>query len=122
MTEHVNPADDISSATRELKAKVVTKEDIRFVEYWKEQRKGSRFKYHLIYSIAWGFIVGLFSFFIIMFLGGISIIPIAQDNHKIVVIVAAGLVTGTIITFITWQVNERRYFKILDKVRRNMMN
>lgn len=121
MIEHVNPGEPETS-TKELIPQLVTKDDIRFVDYWKEQRKGSKIKYHLLYSIGWGMLVALFSFFIIMFLGGISIIPIAQDNHKIVAIVVTGLAVGTIITFASWYLNEKRYFKILDKVRRNMKN
>lgn len=119
MTEHLNPDDPVTAAKAPA-TPLITKEDIRFVDYWKEQRKGSRLKYHLLYSISWGMMVMLFSFFIIMFLGGISIIPIAQDNHKIIIIVAAGLLAGIVITFISWRLNERRYFRILDKVRRNM--
>ncbi len=121
MTEQLNPDDSVTSI-KEVKTQLITKEEIRFVDYWKEQRKGSKIKYHLLYSISWGMMVTLFSFFIIMFLGGISIIPIAQDNHKIIVILAAGLLAGTVITFISWRLNERRYFRILDKVRQNMMN
>lgn len=121
MTEHNNPGDGFTT-TQPYKTQTVSREEVRFVEYWKEQRQGSKFKYVLLYSISWGFMATLFSFFIIMFLGGISIIPIAQDNYKIGLIVGFGLLTGTLIAFITWRMNERKYFRILEKVRRNMMN
>ncbi len=121
MTEESKPQDSIADA-RHVKKQLVSKEEIRFVDYWKEQRQGPLIKYYLLYSVSWGLMVTLFSFFIIMFLGGISIIPIAQDNYKIVAIVAAGLATGTGIAFVARHLNEKRYFRILDKVRRNMMN
>ncbi len=121
MTEHFNPDDSVTS-TKEVKVQLVTKDEIRFIDYWKEQRKGSKIKYHLLYSVGWGLLVALFSFFIIMFLGGISIIPIAQDNHKILIIIGAGLIVGVIITFVSWYLNEKRYFKILERVRRNIPN
>lgn len=100
---------------------LVTKEDLRFVDFWKEQRKGSKIKYYLLYTLSWGLMVTLFSFFIIMFLGGISIIPIAQDNHKIGLIVVLGLVMGFLIALLSRSLNEKRYQKVLEKARRNRL-
>jgi capsular polysaccharide biosynthesis protein len=99
--------------------KQITKDDIRFVEFWKEQRQGSKVKYYALYTIAWGFMVCLFSFFTIIFLGGISIIPIPQDNQKIAAIILVGLVIGFFTAFINRWLNERRYQRILEKVRNN---
>ncbi len=99
--------------------KPITKEDIRFVEFWKEQREGSKIKYYVLYTIAWGFMVCLFSFFGIIFLGGISIIPIPQDNQKIAVIIIVGLILGFATAFINRSLNEKRYQRILKKVRDN---
>lgn len=96
---------------------LVTKEELRFVDFWKEQRKGSKIKYYLLYGFSWGLMVTLFSFFLIMFLGGISIIPIAQDNHKIALIVIIGLVTGFLLAIFSRQRNEKRFQQILAKVR-----
>jgi len=100
-------------------SKLVTKDDLRFVDFWKEQRQGSKTKYYLIYTLAWSFVVCLSSFFIIIFMGGISIIPIAQDNYKIALIVGVGMVLGFIIALISRSLNEKRYQKILEKVRNN---
>ncbi|MGN6437068.1 MAG: hypothetical protein ACTHMM_11070 [Agriterribacter sp.] len=99
---------------------MVTKEELRFVEFWKEQREGSKFKYYLLYTISWGMLIVFLAFFIIMFLGGISIIPIAQDNYKVGLIVITGLLLGLIIAVISRSRNEKRYQKILQKARNNM--
>ena len=53
-----------------------------------------------------------------MFMGGISIIPIAQDNNKIILIVIAGFILGFTTALIVRARNEKRYQKILDKVRK----
>lgn len=103
-----------------MSRKHITKDELRFVEFWKEQREGSKMKYYLLYTLAWGLVVCLFAFFIIIFMGGISIIPIAKDNHKIAFIVGAGIIVGFIIAIISRILNERRYQKILEKVRNNM--
>lgn len=99
---------------------MVTKEELRFVEFWKEQREGSKFKYYLLYTISWGMLIVFFAFFIIMFLGGISIIPIAQDNLKVALIIICGLVLGLAIALISRNRNEKRYQKILQKARNNL--
>ncbi|MFT3701059.1 MAG: hypothetical protein QM802_01750 [Agriterribacter sp.] len=98
-------------------SKQITKEELRFIEFWKEQREGSKAKYYLLYTIAWGFMVCLFSFFIIIFMGGISIIPIPQDNQKIAVIILIGLIAGFAIAFTGRRINEKKYQRILQKVR-----
>ncbi len=100
-------------------SKQVTKDDLRFIEFWKEQRAGSKLKYYILYTIAYGAIVGLFTFFAVIFLGGISIIPVAQDNGKVAVIVLLGLIAGLSIAIIGRYLNEKRYQKILRKVREN---
>lgn len=100
--------------------KPVTKDELRFVESWKEQREGSRVKYYLLYTLAWGFVATLSSFFIIIFMGGISIIPIAKDNYKIALIIGVGIAVGFIIAVVSFNMNERRYQKLLERVRNKL--
>ena len=99
-------------------SKPVTKEDIRFTESWREQREGSKISYYLLYTFSWGLVIIFIVFFLLMFMGGISIIPIAQDNNKILLIVITGFILGFITTLIVRGRNEKRYQKILDKVRK----
>ena len=99
-------------------SKPITKEDIRFTESWREQREGSQISYYLLYTFSWGLVIIFISFFLLMFMGGISIIPIAQDNNKIILIVIAGFILGFITALIVRARNEKRYQTILDKVRK----
>ena len=99
-------------------SKPVTKEDIRFTETWREQREGSKISYYLLYSFSWGLVIIFISFFLLMFMGGISIIPIAEDNNKIVLIIITGFILGFITTLIVRARNEKKYQRILDKVRK----
>jgi quinol-cytochrome oxidoreductase complex cytochrome b subunit len=98
--------------------KPVTKEDIRFTESWREQREGSKISYYLLYTFSWGLAIIFISFFLLMFMGGISIIPIAEDNNKIALIIITGFILGFITTLIVRARNEKRYQKILDRVRK----
>ena len=100
-------------------SKPITKEDIRFTELWREQRKGSKIGYFLLYTFSWGLAIIFIVFFVLMFLGGISIIPIAQDNNKIVLIVVVGFILGFITALIVRARNEKRYQKILAGVRKD---
>ena len=98
--------------------KPVTKTDIRFTELWREQREGSKIGYYLLYTFSWGLVIIFISFFLLMFMGGISIIPIAEDNNKIVLIIITGFILGFITTLIVRARNEKKYQRILDKVRK----
>lgn len=100
-------------------SKPITKEDIRFTELWREQRKGSKIGYYLLYTFSWGLAIIFIIFFVLMFLGGISIIPIAQDNNKIALIVVVGFILGFITALIVRARNEKRYLKILAGVRKD---
>lgn len=99
-------------------SKPVTKDDIRFTELWREQREGSKIGYYLLYTFSWGLVIIFIIFFVLMFMGGISIIPIAQDNNKIVLIVIIGFMLGFITALIVRARNEKRYQKILARVRK----
>ncbi|HRN56412.1 MAG TPA: hypothetical protein PLL71_08165 [Agriterribacter sp.] len=100
-------------------SKPITKEDIRFTESWSEQRKGSKIGYYLLYTFSWGLAIIFISFFVLMFLGGISIIPVAGDNDKIALIVIIGFILGFITTLIIRTRNEKKYREILTKVRKD---
>lgn len=100
--------------------KPITKEDIRFMELWQEQRKGSKAGYYLLYTFSWGLAIIFIIFFILMFLGGISIIPIAEDNNKIVLIVAIGFILGFLTSLLTRGRNEKRFKQILSRVKKDV--
>lgn len=99
-------------------SKPISKKDIRFVELWSEQRKGSKIGYYLLYTFSWGMAIVFIAFFLFIFLGSISIIPIPEDNSKIVLIVIAGFVLGLITTFIIRTRNEKKYLNILSRVKK----
>jgi len=96
---------------------LLTREEIRFMEFWKEQREGSVAKYYLLYTIAWGLLIAFLTFFGFLILGKISLIPIAADNAKIAVLLGLGFTCGFFVTFITRSRNEKRYRKLLEKSR-----
>ena len=100
-------------------SKPISKSDIRFAESWEEQRKGSKTGYFLLYTFSWGLAITFIIFFLLMFLGGISIIPVAQDNQKIIVIVVAGFFLGFCTAVVVRSRNERKYQKILKKARKD---
>lgn len=89
------------------------------MEVWSEQRKGSKIGYYLLYTFSWGMAIVFIAFFAFIFLGGISIIPIPDDNYKIALIVISGFVLGFITTWIIRTRNEKKYLKILARVSEN---
>lgn len=99
-------------------SKLISKSDIRFTESWKEQREGSKAGYYLLYTFSWGLVIIFIAFFLLIFMGGISIIPVAEDNGKIILIVIAGFVLGFITALVVRARNEKKYRKILEKARK----
>ena len=85
------------------------------MEFWQEQREGSPAKYYLLYTFAWGLMIGFLVFFGFMILGQISLIPLAADNYKIYFIVGLGFVFGFLITWFIRTRNEKRYKRLLEK-------
>lgn len=94
----------------------LSRSEIRFTESWREQRKGSKAGYYLLYTFSWGLVSTFIIFFLLMFLGGISIIPIAQDNKKITIIVGVGFILGFCIALLVRYRNEKKYQRILRKI------
>ncbi len=98
---------------------MLSKKEIRFIEFWKEQREGSAVKYYLLYTIAWGLLIVFGLFFGLILIGKISMIPIPADNPKIAVILAVGFPAGFLCTWLIRSRNEKLYRKLLDKVKKN---
>ena len=114
----INLKFQISNLKLATVSKPISKSDIRFTESWKEQREGSKTGYYLLYTFSWGLAIIFIAFFLLMFMGGISIIPVAEDNSKIIFIVIAGFILGFIISLVVRARNEKKYRKILEKLRK----
>lgn len=87
---------------------MLTSTEKRFIKYWEDQRKGGKWKYYLLY-ISMGTIIAsiVLSFLSVMFRVGFP--------DKIWLIVVASFLVVTVSTILTWDVNEKRFKRIIRR-------
>ncbi|MBN9350125.1 MAG: hypothetical protein J0H55_05515 [Chitinophagaceae bacterium] len=86
--------------------------DRRFVEYWQDQKKGSRAGYYLTYTLGWS-IVG---FFVLFFFSKLFTNLWETGGESLVYIFAIiSIVSAFIITHFTYRRNEKRLHRIVEK-------
>jgi hypothetical protein len=95
----------------------MTNSERRFVEQWREQKSGPRWKYYLLFSLAWSVVSFLVIFFLTKFFtqlwenGGADLIYI---------LIAISILSGIGWTHISYVNNEKRYQSILQKEKKDL--
>jgi O-antigen/teichoic acid export membrane protein len=90
----------------------MTNKDRRFIEYWQDQRKGTKTEYYLTYSIGWT---------IALFLGLFFLLKIIFDEHTVgdistlYIIAPVSIVAALMLTHLTYQRNERKYQRLIKQ-------
>lgn len=83
-----------------------------FVNSWRDQRQGPRWKYYLTYSLAWGTVIFLCTFFLLKLvmedrsMGGWS---------SFYIVLPLSVVAAIIVTHLIYTVNEKKFKKIEDR-------
>lgn len=91
---------------------MITNTEKHFVNYWQEQKSGPRWKYYLLFSMAWSVV----SFLVIFFLTKLfTNLWETGGANLIYILVAISIVIGISSTHISYTHNERRLKKILEK-------
>ncbi len=89
----------------------MTSSERRFVEQWREQKSGPRWKYYLLFSIAWSVV----SFLVIFFLTKLfTNLWESGGANLIYILVAVSIVSGIASTHISYVNNEKRYKSIMQ--------
>ena len=91
---------------------MISNSDRHFINHWKEQRSGPRWKYYLLFTIAWTVV----AFILIFFLSKIfTDLWETGGRYLIVVIIFLALVIGFASTHITYRYSEKKFRLILKK-------
>ena len=91
---------------------MITNTDKHFVSYWQEQKSGPKWKYYLLFSIAWSVV----SFLVIFFLTKLfTNLWETGGRNLIYVLIAISIFIGILSTHLTYVLNEKRLHKILEK-------
>jgi cation transporter-like permease len=91
---------------------MLTSSERRFVEQWREQKSGPKWKYYLLYSIAWSVV----SFLVIFFLTKLfTNLWETGGANLIYLLIAISIIVGVSSTHFNYVNSEKRYKKIIDK-------
>ncbi len=95
---------------------MITNTDRHFINNWQEQKSGPKWKFYLLFSIAWSVV----SFLIIFFLTKLfTNLWETGGQNLIYIIIAASIISGFLSTHFSYVINERRLKKLLQKERDN---
>jgi len=86
--------------------------DRRFIQYWKDQRTGSKTSYYIVYSIGWAVV----AFFVLFFLSKLFTNLWETGGRSLVYIfIAISIITAVLVTHFTYKGNEKRLKKLLHE-------
>jgi len=96
---------------------MITNEQRRFMDQWREQKKGPKWKFYLLFTIAWAIVSFLVIFFLIILFT--QLLRTGGPN-LIYIMIVISIITGFLSTHFTYTTNEKKFNKILHTIRKNM--
>jgi cation transporter-like permease len=91
---------------------MITNSERHFINQWSEQKSGPKWKFYLLFSIAWSVV----SFLVIFFLTKLFTNLWETGGFNLIyVLVILSIISGFLSTHFTYTLNEKRYKKIIDK-------
>ncbi len=91
--------------------------DRRFIENWKDQRKGSRTGYYLTYIVGWTIV----SFFVLFFLSKLFTNLWETGGKSLVYIfIGISLVAAFLVTHLTYTGNEKKLQKLMNEYKEEL--
>ncbi|MEO9211314.1 MAG: hypothetical protein ABI208_09465 [Ginsengibacter sp.] len=91
---------------------MITNTERHFIAEWDDQRSGPRWKYYLLFSLAWSVV----SFLVIFFLTKLfTQLWETGGPNLIYTLVTISIIIGILFTHFSYTRNENRYRKIMDR-------
>ncbi|HEY5462729.1 MAG TPA: hypothetical protein VIJ95_05685 [Hanamia sp.] len=96
---------------------MLTNTERQFIDHWRDQKSGPRWKYYLLFTMAWTIV----SFLVIFFLTKLftSFWQTGGPNF-IYILIIISLLTGFFATHFSYAINEKKYYKIIEREKRKM--
>lgn len=91
---------------------MISNSERHFIEHWKDQKSGPRWKYYLQFTIAWTVV----SFLVIFFLTKLFT-PLWETGGRNLIFILIGLSVfiGFLSTHLTYSLSEKKYNKIIKR-------
>jgi hypothetical protein len=95
---------------------MITTSERHFLQDWQDQKSGPKWKFYLLFSIAWAVV----SFLMIFFLTKLFTNLWETGGQRLIyIIIGASVLSGFLSTHFTYVINERRFQKITKKINSN---
>ncbi len=95
---------------------ILTSEERNFLQQWKDQKSGPKWKFYALFSLAWSVV----SFLLIFFFSKLfTNLWETGGPDLIYAIIAASIISGVVSTHYMYVSNERKYKRIILKVKQN---
>lgn len=96
---------------------MITNSERHFISQWQEQKSGPKWKYYLLFSIAWSVV----SFLVIFFLTKLfTNLWETGGANLIYVLVSISILVGIASTHFTYVFNEQKLNKILQRQKKDL--
>ena len=95
---------------------MITNSDRHFIEQWRDQKKGPKWQYYLLFTFAWATVSFLVIFFVLKLFT--SLWETGGPN-LIYLLIAIALVIGALSTHLTYVTNEKKYSQIMSRERQD---
>lgn len=95
-----------------------TKSERRFIEQWRDQKKGPKWQYYLIFTVAWATVSFLVIFFVLKFFTDLWS---TGGRNFVFFLMSLSLIIGALSTHLTYFTNEKKYRQILSRERKNQV-
>lgn len=91
---------------------MITNAERRFIEQWRDQKSGPKWKYYLLFTFAWSVVSFLVIFFILKLFTNLWQ---TGGANLIYWLIAVAVVAGFFSTHITYTTNEKKYNTIMER-------
>lgn len=90
---------------------MLTSAEKHFIQSWKEQREGPRWKYYLQYIIAWSTV----SFISLFFLTKLLMSDRSMGGVSFYLVLTVSIIIAVLITDLVYTINEKKYSEIMKR-------
>lgn len=95
---------------------MVTNAERRFMEQWRDQKSGPKWKYYLLFTFAWSVVSFLVIFFLLKLFTNLWQ---TGGPNLIYFLLGMALAIGFFSTHFTYVLNEKKYHAIIDRERKS---
>ena len=95
---------------------MITNAERRFLEQWRDQKSGPRWKYYLLFTFAWTVVSFLVIFFLLKLLTNLWE---TGGPNMIYLMIGAAIIAGFLSTHFSYVRNEKKYMSIMERERKS---